>query len=133
MRTFKQLARELAISLRGDVWWAELWSGMTALCWALFSLRYQHELAPSMQMPVRLGDAGIWQLLSFALGSAQLFILILNHKWLRWAAAMLMGWFWGVLTLGVWTTGPWAPGVVVYAGWCGINVFSILRQLQRSF
>ena len=71
MRTFKQLARELAISLRGDVWWAELWSGMTALCWALFSLRYQHELAPSMQMPVRLGDAGIWQLLSFALGSAQ--------------------------------------------------------------
>ena len=34
--------------------------------------------------------------------AAQLGFLLLDQRWLRWAAAIAMCWFWAVLTLAVW-------------------------------
>lgn len=118
--------------LRREIWWAEFWSGMTALGWAWLSYASVEDLAywPSMHVLVQIGNDRFWHVIAFGLGISQLVFLMFNHRGLRWGAALLMCWFWGVLTLGVWVATPWAPGVAVYAGWCGINVFSILRLLR---
>lgn len=115
-----------------EPWWAEFWSAVTALSWASLSYNSIGALSdwPSMQVITKIGSDGFWHFSGLALGLAQLSFLLTNSRWLRWGAAIALSWFWAVLTIGVWVATPWAPGVVVYAGWCGINIFSILRLLR---
>lgn len=119
--------------LRREPWWAEFWSAITALAWAGLGWDTVWDLDawPSMQVLLQLGGDRFWHAAAAALGVAQLLFLALDSRWLRWAAAVAGGWFWAVLTLGVWVAVPWAPAVAVYAGWCGINTFSVLRLLRR--
>ncbi len=118
---------------RREPWWAEFWSALTALAWAGLSWGNANDLDawPSMQVLLRLGGERTWHLLAGGLGLAQLLFLLVDYRWLRWGGAVAGCWFWAVLTLGIWVAVPWAPGVAVYAGWCGINAFSILRLLRR--
>ena len=132
MRALKALASALAAILRREVWWAEFWSAATALIWGTLSYWSVQELAvwPSMRVLLEIGGDRFWNTVSLGLGAAQVVFLLLNQRVLRWLAALVMCWFWGVMSLGVWYATPWAPAVAVYAGWCGINVFSILRLLR---
>lgn len=116
-----------------EPWWAEFWSALTAIAWAGLSYFGTQDLAawPSMQGLLRIGGDQFWHRIGFGLGLVQVVVLTADHRWLRWGVAIAMSWFWAVLTLGVWIAVPWAPGAVVYAGWCGINVFSILRLLRH--
>ena len=118
--------------LRREPWWAEFWSAATAIGWAATSFGAARDMGdwPSMQVLLRLGGEGFWNLAGMGLGLAQVVFLLMDRRWLRWAAAVLMCWFWAVLTVGVWAAVPGSPGVAVYAGWCGINVFSILRLVR---
>lgn len=133
MRGFDIVLRRAVLIFRREPWWAEFWSGATALAWATASYASTDPLAmwPSMQVLLQIGGDGLWHALGLGLGLAQLGFLVADHRWLRWGAALAMCWFWAVLTLGVWAAVPGAPGVVVYAGWCGINVFSILRLVRH--
>ena len=126
--------RFLAAIFRREPWWAEFWSGATAISWAGLSYMSVEQLRdwPSMRVLTEIGGDRFWHSAGIGLGLSQLVFLLLNERWLRWGAAVLQCWFWAVLTLGVWQAVPWAPGVAVYAGWCGINLFSILRLLRRS-
>ena len=118
--------------VRREPWWAEFWSAMTAMSWAVMAYANAEGLAawPSMQVLLRIGGDQFWHLAGLGLGLAQAVSLVSDHRWLRWGAAIAMGWFWAVLTLGIWVAVPWAPGAAVYAGWCGINLFSILRLVR---
>lgn len=131
MREFDRVARRASRVFRREPWWAEFWSAVTAIAWAGMSWGSGNELDawPSMRVLLRIGDEGFWHAAGFGLGALQLAFLLGNRRWLRWGGAMAMGWFWAVLTLGVSVAG--APGVAVYAGWCGINVFSVLRLLRH--
>ena len=122
-----------AYVFKREPWWAEFWSAVTAVLWAGLSYSSVEELQhwPSMRVLSELGDGQSWHFIGFGLGFAQLLFLIANNRWLRWIAAISLGWFWAVLTLGVWVAVPWAPGVAVYAGWCGINVFSVSTPAPR--
>ena len=131
---------QLASLLRGcravfwrEPWWAEFWSAATALAWSYLSYVSRLDLAqwPSMQVLTDVADGRAWHAIAMGLGVAQLLFLLLDQRWMRWGIAIAMCWFWGVLTLGVWAATPWAPGVAVYAGWCGTNVFSILRLIRH--
>ena len=115
-----------------EPWWAEFWSAMTALLWAGMTYASLEKLRdwPSMQLLVMIGDDRFWHLLGFGLGLSQIVFLTLDQRWLRWATALAQGWFWGLLTLGVWIATPWSPSVAVYAGWCGLNVYSVLRLMR---
>ena len=123
--------------LQREPWWAELWSAVTALAWAglgwgsTSGITFDLDAWPSMQVLLRLGGDQFWHSAAAVLGIAQLLFLALDRRWLRWMAAVAGGWFWAVLTLGVWAAVPWAPAVAVYAGWCGVNVISILRLPHR--
>lgn len=134
MRGSDRMVRFAQDVFRRDPWWAEFWSAVTALTWAGLSRASSGELRdwPSMRILIELGDDQSWQLIGLFLGGSQLLFLLCNQRWLRWCAAFLLCWFWGVLTVGVWGAVPWAPGLAVYAGWCGINVFSILRLLRPA-
>lgn len=134
MKIFGAVLKNAAVILQREPWWAEFWSAITALAWAglSYASRDNLDVWPSMQVLSRIGDDRFWHLVAFGLGMSQLLFLLCNQRWLRWTAALLLCWFWAVLTLGVWVAVPWAPGVAVYAGWCGVNVFSILRHLRRA-
>ena len=134
MRTELTIRQWMLRLFEREPWWAEFWSALTAVLWAgltYASLETMREW-PSMRLLVQIGDDRFWHLLGFGLGFGQLMFLASNRRWLRWGAALAQGWFWGVLTLGVWVATPWSPAVAVYAGWCGINVFSVLRLLQSG-
>ena len=115
-----------------ESWWAEFWSAATAVLWAgmTYSSSESFHVWPSMRVLSEIGDGRFWHVLGFGLGFSQWVVLAFNRHWARWVVALAQGWFWGVLTLGVWIATPWSPAVAVYAGWCAINVFSIVRQLR---
>lgn len=137
MRGCSGVLRRAAGVFRREPWWAEFWSALTALAWAGFCWGGEPggvpdlDTWPSMQVLLRLGDDRTWPLLAGGLGLLQLGFLAADRRWLRWGGAVAGCWFWAVLTLGVWAAVPWAPAVPVYGGWCGINLFSILRLLRR--
>ena len=118
---------------RREPWWAEFWSGLTAMAWSAATWVRPNELDawPSMQVLLRLETDAFWSMAGFVLGGMQVSVLLADRRWLRWGGAVTMCWFWAVLTVGIWAAVPGAPAVAVYAGWCGINVFSILRLLRH--
>lgn len=126
--TFRYLKRcyaELSRLLRREPWWAEFWSALTAIAWG--GLSSLTDSWPSMTVLLRLEDERFWHSAGIGLGVVQMMVLISDHRWLRWAGAVALCWFWAVLTLGVWAAVPGAPAVAVYAGWCAINATSICR------
>ena len=133
MKVFRLFLQSFGEVFAREPWWAEFWSAITAVIWAGLSYVSVEGFRdwPSMRVLAELGDDRVWHVIGFSLGALQFLFLLFNHRWLRWAAAISLGWFWAVLTLGVWVAVPWAPGVAVYAGWCGINVFSVLRLLRH--
>lgn len=133
MKAFERLARAAAGMFRREPWWAEFWSAVTAVSWSGLSFASMGALRfwPSMRVLSELGGDRFWHLAGVGLGMTQMLFLLCDHRWLRWGAAVALCWFWGVLTMGVWAATPWAPAVAVYAGWCGINLFSILRLLRH--
>lgn len=124
--------RGLWAVLRREPWWAEFWSAITAITWAGLSYASPADMErwPSMQFLLRIMPDDCWQALGLTMGVAQMGALLGDWRWLRWGGAVVMCWFWALLTLGVWMAVPWAPGTAVYAGWAGINIFSILRLLR---
>lgn len=133
MKASSILLRTGGALFRREPWWAEAWSAVTALGWAALSWFSVQDLGalPSMQVLLQLGNDRTWHLLAGGLGLAQLAFLAVDRRWLRWAGAVAGCWFWGVLTLGVWAAVPGGPAAAVYAGWCGVNAFSIARLLRR--
>ena len=129
---FAQFIRFAVTIFRREPWWAEFWSALVAMAWALLSYGSMEPLRTWPAMAILTGLAGdqFWHLLGFGLGLCQMVFLLFDRRWMRWGAAVALCWFWGVLTVGVWTAMPWTPTVATYAGWCGINCFSILRLLR---
>jgi hypothetical protein len=111
---------------------AEIWSALAALTWVALSWLSVDDLSrwPSMAVLLQIGPDEFWHTLGATLGLLQLGLLRFHcHtvKWLRWGVTLMMCWFWGLLTVGVWAATPWNPATAAYAGWCGINAFSIVR------
>lgn len=129
---FRLVLAHLSLILRREPWFAELWSALTSIAWGTLTYVSPTDMAawPSMQYLLRIAGDDTWSALSLGLGSFQLIVLLGDYRWLRWGAAVAMCWFWSFMTIGVWVSVPWAPGVAIYAGWIGINVFSILRLLR---
>ena len=133
MSGFDTLLRGACNIFRREPWWAEFWSALTAVSWSVLSFASMDALRfwPSMRVLLELGGDRFWHVAGVGLGMMQLLFLVCDQRWLRWGASLALCWFWGVLTMGVWVATPWAPGVAVYAGWCGVNLFSILRLLRH--
>ena len=134
MRVFERTFRAVSRVFQREPWWAEFWSAATAIAWSAVSLADADAMGawPSMLVLLQLGGDRFWHAMGMGLGVAQLAFLLLDQRWLRWSAAVAMCWFWAVLTLGVWAAVPGSPGGAVYAGWCGINLFSILRLTRPT-
>ena len=134
MKWFDAVLRPIGALFQREPWWAEFWSGVTAATWAAMSYASPGALGgwPSMRVLTEIASDWSWHLAGIGLGAAQVLFLLCDLRWLRWGAALLLCWFWAVLTLGVWEAVPWAPGVAVYGGWCAVNVFSIVRLLRRA-
>jgi hypothetical protein len=128
----KLLLFEFRRFLDREPWCAEFWSGTTALIWAMMTYSGLERFRdwPSMRVLCEIGNDHFWHLLGLGLGACQIAVLVSDRRWARWLVAVAQGWFWGVLTLAVWVATPWSPAVAIYAGWCAINVSSIMRLLR---
>ena len=122
----------VARMLAREPWCVEFWSAWTTMLWAGFSYAEVERLRdwPAMRVLLQLGDERFWHMLGFGLGLLQIVGLACGPRWLRWGAALALCWFWAVLTVGVWAAAPWSPVVPVHAGWCAVNVFSVLQRLR---
>ena len=116
-----------------EPWWAEFWSGTTAIMWGILSIfsTYNRQTWPASIMMEDFGGEMLWNATALIMGVVQIGFLIADHRWLRWTGALVMCWFWAVLTLAVVRIVPGSPTIAVYIGWCGINCFSILRLLRH--
>jgi hypothetical protein len=132
MYGLRRLLETLLAMVKREPWWAEFWSATTAIVWSAFFVFSPGHfgLWPSMRVLTQIADSEAWHVMAAGLGLLQLGFLVCDRRWLRWVAALLVGWFWAILTVGEWAATPWAPSVAVYAGWCGVNVFSVLRLLR---
>ena len=89
------LARTTKQAFQREPWWAEFWSAVTAIGWAVVSWTSPDALGawPSMQVLLRVGGEQFWQLAGFGLGVGQLWFLVADRRWLRWGVAVMMCWF----------------------------------------
>lgn len=115
--------------LHREGWWAEFWSGVVAVQWAVLSIVGDEKLSLFASMPVllRIGNGNFWRVILLGFGSLQIAFLIADGRWLRWAMALLMVWLWSMMTIGVWIAIPYWPPASLYFGFAGINIFSVLR------
>ena len=112
-----------------EPWYAEVFSSLSTLAWGTLTLLKGTDLHALATMPAitDIVSDDLWGFAAVALGAAQFLALLLDSRRLRWLVALPLCWFWGVLTMVVWSTVPMYPGVAAYAGWCAINAFSVGR------
>ncbi len=115
-------------------WAAELWSSITVVCWGAAVIAAPPEVStwPPVSFLVRTMPHEWWGVKAIVLGGMQFTALAVDARWWRWGMAIIMAYFWLVLTFAVIATVPWLPGVAVYGGWAGINLFSVFRLLRSD-
>lgn len=113
-----------------EPWWAEWWAALAAVGWGALALAVSPDLGavPSFRIVLGIADERFWWASGVALGLAQVFALRHGMARARWWLALVMGWWWMVLTLAV-VLGdrPLRPGVALYAAMAAINHYSVLR------
>jgi hypothetical protein len=110
-----------------EPWLAEFWSGVVSLAVSLITLQTPH-MWKAMSRLNELADTEVWQAVAFTLGVLQLAALFVDRRRVRHASSVLMCWFWGTMTVGIWQGMPGASvACVCTAGYAGINVFSAVR------
>ena len=128
-----RIMARLRFIMRREPWWAEFWSGLIAVAWAVDSVAVNAGAQdwPSMSVLTEIADDQTWHVVALVLGVTQIVLLVLDYRWPRWVAALALCWFWGVMTVGVYYGVPGSPMWTMFMGWCGINLFSILRLLRH--
>lgn len=115
-------------------WAAEMWSGLTAISWGASVIAAPPEIVtwPPLVYLVTLQPHQYWGVFSVVVGAAQFVLMALDLRWGRWFMCCIMFGWWSVLTLSIVDSVPWLPGIAVYGGWAGINLFSMARLLRRG-
>ena len=115
-------------------WAAEMWSGITAISWGASVIAAPPEIVtwPPLVYLVTLQPHQYWGVFSVVVGATQFVLMALDLRWGRWFMCCIMFGWWSVLTLSIVDTVPWLPGIAVYGGWAGINLFSMARLLRRG-
>lgn len=127
-RSWRHLRRVFARS----PWASELWSSITVISWGAAVISAPPEVAewPPISYLVQAMPYQYWGTKAIILGGLQFTALVTDARWCRWVMSLIMAYFWTILTLAVVASVPWLPGVAVYAGWAGINLFSVFRLLR---
>lgn len=119
-----------------EPWWAEFWSGAIAIGWAIAFLADGEPLSISapntFQVMEHIAPGGVWAAFCAAAGTFQLAALLADARKARWAGAIIMGWFPLTSVAAMLLSSHLVPHVAVYAGWFGINLFSVFRLPRRG-
>jgi len=134
--------RSLSISERlarvylREPWWAEFWSGVMGIGWAI-ALHFGDDTL-SQSSPntfsslVQIASGRFWGWYCLVLGIAQIVSLALNYKPARWTCAAGMSWFPCMAVMSMLMSDSLVPHISVYGGWACINLFSVFRLLHRA-
>lgn len=139
LSVFSRLRRLLADLFNTEPWLAEFGSGLAILIWGLLAVFGTPTPTdwPSMSLMLAISDSDMWGWFGVALGLGQLaFFRFFDRRWkrpwLRWGAAIIIGWMWAVITISTCRITPWVPGLGAFIGMYAVNVILIFRIFVRS-
>jgi hypothetical protein len=119
-----------------EPWWAEFWSGVIAIGWAIAFIADGEPLSISapntFQVMEHIAPGPWWALFCVIAGIFQLGALLANARKARWAGAIIMGWFPLTAVVAMLMSSHLVPHIAVYGGWFGINLFSVFRLPRRG-
>jgi hypothetical protein len=121
--------------LTREPWWAEFWSALAAIGWALVAFSANdvlNERAAFIQLAY-MASPIFWEMSGFALGTIQLFALIFANAYGRVCASFFCTWWWTFITLSILLHDPRAPSIALYIVFAAINVFSMLKISARRY
>jgi hypothetical protein len=133
VRGFRAAVRGWLHTFRREPWLAEFWSAWAAIGWAVISINSHEELSArqSYILMVRVADTQTWEMLGLALGLCQLAALIYDERMWRWGVAVVLSWWWSLLSVGIYMVDKDAPGLALFVSYAGINIFSLFRLLKH--
>lgn len=122
------LREKLTTILRREHWWAEFWSAVVAMIWAILSMM-QPNGAESMSYYLLFASApkAVMEAVGMSVFILQLAGLIGTSTALRWCAAALASWFYGLIFLSFYSAGVSIPTAAPWLGYIGINTFVLFR------
>lgn len=113
--------------------WVELWSGLTAVAWAVYIGGMSIALAdlPAWAAVARWGSNSEVAFAAGVAGVVQAFSARFGSHILRFCASSLMFVLCVILADGIWIAAFASPGLVLYVGWALANLVSVMRVLRR--
>ncbi len=123
----------MAVIFGREPWWAEFWSSMAAIGWALTAYNASdvvNERAAFIQL-AHLAPPIFWEISGVFLGSLQFFALVFANLQGRACAAFMCAGWWAVITLSIILNDPRAPSVALYIVFAAINLFSMVKLGRR--
>ena len=115
--------------LRREHWWAESWSAFVCIGWGLQNFFDGRDLVyvAAYRLIVGIVPEQALEISSFALGIFQGVSLVLDKPKWRLTAATGACMFYSLLVLSFMAANPAPPGLVLGAGWIGVNMFAVAR------
>lgn len=131
--------RMISRMFSSEPWLAEFGSGIAITIWGMLAIFGSPTPTdwPSMSLMLQVSDSDLWGWLGAVLGAGQMagFRFVdrgWDRPWLRWAAAIVIGWMWAVITISTCRITPWVPGLGAFIGMYIINVILIFRIFVRA-
>jgi len=126
------IPRHLSDLYARDLRSPELWSGTTAIAWAVAFFAGGQILPPAtFDLMERLASGNKWALFCLIGGIAQVLSVVLYSRYARWICAVVMGWFPLTVSISI-AYSPYLVHIAVYGGWFFMNLYSILRLPRRA-
>lgn len=125
----KTFFHNLRLVFQRDSWWAETWSGIAMIIWAVWDLKSVWTSLLDVPSLRSLGviDSGAWIGTGVALGLAQLLALSVDERRCRWIGSFIAAMWWGILFWYRLATNSLDPSLALYAVMVGINLYGMTR------
>lgn len=124
---------QMSVIFGREPWWAEFWSSMAAIGWALVAFSADDivkERAAFIQLSI-LASPTFWEMSGVTLGCLQLFALLFANPYGRAFSAFMCAWWWTFITMSIIMNDPRAPSMALYIVFAAINLFSMVKLGRR--
>ena len=122
------------VLLQREHWWAEFWSGVVAVGWAMLNFFSSQDLSllGSYRLLIAIQPELFWEGIATVLGIAQIAFLAADLRWPRLVAAAGCAWFYSVLAASiVFGAENLTPTWPLIVGYVGINLFALGRLVAN--
>jgi hypothetical protein len=115
MRYLVHLWQTIVELTHRDFWWAEFFSALALMIWALVNIENPEALSSHNFWPLlQVAPESFWERASLCVGTMQLIALAADNRWARAFGAFLATWLVGCIFGNLMHLGHWPTGAVGY-------------------